>query len=95
MSSNIEFVFPVYRHIIPDFLGGDQYLFKFDNGLGASVIRHRGSYGFDQGLWEIALIRWTDNEFELDYNDYWPDVKGWQNESDINQNLRLISSYTD
>ena len=39
------------------FNGGVQKLYEFDNGYGASVIRHRGSYGYSSGLWEIAVLK--------------------------------------
>lgn len=36
--------------------GGTQRIYKFPNGYGASVIRHPGSYGFKNGLWELAVL---------------------------------------
>jgi len=36
--------------------GGTQRIYKFPNGYGASVIRHKGSYGFKSGLWELAVL---------------------------------------
>ena len=36
--------------------GGVQHTYKFPNGYGASVIRHEGSYGYSQGLWELAVL---------------------------------------
>ena len=36
--------------------GGTQRIYKFPNGYGASVIRHKGSYGFKNGLWEPAVL---------------------------------------
>ena len=36
--------------------GGTQRIYKFPNGYGASVIRHQGSYGFKNGLWELAVL---------------------------------------
>ena len=35
---------------------GHQYIFRFPNNYGASVVRNRGSYGNEQDLWEMALI---------------------------------------
>lgn len=28
----------------------------FENGYGVSVVQHSGSYGGDEGLWELAVI---------------------------------------
>lgn len=36
--------------------GGVQYRFKFDNGYGASVIKHKYSYGSEDDLWELAVL---------------------------------------
>ena len=38
-------------------LGKHQWLFKFDNGYGASVVKHFGSYGFEDDLFELAVIK--------------------------------------
>ena len=37
---------------------GDSYnhRFMFDNGYGASVIKHYGSYGYEMDLFELAVI---------------------------------------
>ena len=45
---------------------GSQYLFRFANGYGASVIKHNGSYGYTKDLWELAVIRFEDED-----NDSW------------------------
>ena len=34
-----------------------QWLFKFENNYGASVIKHYGSYGYEDDLFEIAVIK--------------------------------------
>jgi hypothetical protein len=36
--------------------GGDQWLFTFKNGYGASVVRHDFSYGGRNGLWELGVL---------------------------------------
>lgn len=42
---------------------GVQHVYKFDNGYGASVVKHDFSYGGKNGLWEIAVL----NEGDLCY----------------------------
>ena len=34
-----------------------RYVFQFENGFGASVIRGLYTYGGRQGLWELAVLR--------------------------------------
>lgn len=41
---------------------GVQMLYRFENGYGASVIRHLHSYGGEDGLWELAVIQWNDEQ---------------------------------
>lgn len=36
--------------------GGEQYVYKFPNGYGASVIRSHMSYGGSAGLFELAVL---------------------------------------
>ena len=45
--------------------GGVQKRFMFENCQGASVIKHDGSYGSENGLWELAV---TDGAGDLDYS---------------------------
>ena len=49
--------------------GGTQKVYKFENGYGVSVVRHWGSYGSKQGLWELAVIKFDDKGiFDLVYD---------------------------
>lgn len=45
-------------------LKGVQYLFRFDNEYGASVIKHGYSYGGEKDLWELAVIKYTDSLYD-------------------------------
>lgn len=58
---------------------GIQYLFKFENGYGASVIKHGGSYGHREDLWELGVIKWNEDgsDWHLTYEtDITDDVIG-------------------
>lgn len=47
------------KHVLPviedDVLGGVQWVYRFANGYGGSVINHSGSYGV-----ELAVVEWDD-----------------------------------
>lgn len=51
-------------------IGGIQRLWRFENGYGASVVQNVISYGYEQGLWELAVLRYS-GPGEIDsYLDY-------------------------
>lgn len=72
--------------------GGIQKIYKFPNGLGASVIKHEGSYGYDLDKWEIAPLG-ADGEFigqsQLEWYD---DVRGHLNDPQVDDILRHIAN---
>jgi hypothetical protein len=40
----------------------------FPNGYGVSVVRFPGSYGYQEGLYEVAVIQGTEDDYELCYD---------------------------
>ena len=75
---------------------GEQRLYRFDNGYGASVVRFTllgglaGSYGADQGLWELAVLGVDGNlVYDTGITD---DVEGWLTEDDVEAYLREIAA---
>ena len=67
----------------------------FENGYGASVACHTGSYGGDEGLYEMAL---TDDDGDVitspnDPSSSWQDVKGNLTLSEVEAYLTEISEY--
>lgn len=72
-------------------LGGVQKLYRFDNGYGASVVKNQCSYGGKKGLWELAVIRWRNNDFDLVYDTpITDDVLGYLTEEDVQKTLLQI-----
>lgn len=47
-----------------EFRGGIRRVYKFENGYGASIVRHKFSYGGDQGLWELAVLKFDGEDDE-------------------------------
>ena len=63
-------------------------------GYGASVIKFYGSYGYEQDLWELALLsnRDGDGEWHLDYTVLTEDdVLGYLTDKQVNKILKYIS----
>jgi hypothetical protein len=42
--------------------------FFFGNGYGVSVVRGPGSYGYEAGLWELAVLVGDEREYTLCYD---------------------------
>tara|TARA_B110000444_G_scaffold36962_1_gene32465 strand:- start:696 stop:971 length:276 start_codon:yes stop_codon:yes gene_type:complete len=71
---------------------GIQRIYKFDNGYGASVVKHKYSYGGDKGLWELAVIEnIKEDGFDMCYNtEITDDVIGHLNDPEVDRLLYLI-----
>ena len=71
--------------------GGVQHVFRFDNGYGASVVRHNFSYGGDNGLWELAVTEYEGDDWSLTYKTpITQDVEGYLTHSDVMSLLNKI-----
>lgn len=67
------------------------WVFKFDNNYGASVIKHYGSYGYEQDLFELAVIYWDNDKYEISYNtELTDDVIGYLTNDDVIRYLNKI-----
>ena len=77
-----------YASYVTDDSGQEQFIFHFENGYGASVIRGRHSYGGIAGLWELAVLR---DGFVYYDSPLTSDVVGWLSDEDVEQYLWRIT----
>lgn len=69
---------------------GLSYVFVFDNGYGASVIKHKYSYGNENDLFELAIL---DKNGEITYDTYITnDVLGWLTNEEVIECFKQIQS---
>jgi hypothetical protein len=60
----------------------------FDNGYGVSVIQSPNSYGGDEGLYELAVLKGNEDKFKLCYDTYiTEDVLGHLTEEQVESYL--------
>lgn len=85
----------VNKHPLGESDNDCQKIYRFDNGFGASVVHLPGSYGYSDGLSELAVIKFEskgDNSYSLTYDTpVTSDVKGWLTEEDVQLLLKQIS----
>lgn len=79
----------MYCTEINSVMGGKQYVYKFPNGYGASVIQHEGSYGFQNGLWELAVLHGEELCYDTPVTE---DVMGSLTNREVNQTLEQIQN---
>lgn len=73
--------------------GGIHAKHFFDNGYGVSVVRFPGSYGYEQDLYEVAVIKGTADNFKLCYDTpITDDVMGHRDEQDIENIMEEVAS---
>lgn len=83
----------IWRYIDSEEL---QYIFKFENGYGASVVKNIGSYGNRQDLFELTVIIFVSEfEWELYYESKITDdvdVIGYLTNDDVLELLERIKN---
>ena len=74
---------------LPD-LAGVYCRIQFDNGFGASIVKHEYSYGGKDGLYEIAVL---DSEGQITYDTpITNDVLGYLSEEDVERHVNEIKN---
>ena len=68
---------------------GLQAVMNFDNGYGVSVVKFRGSYGYGQDLWEVAILYENELTYDTDITD---DVLGYQTDEDVTDVMKKVQS---
>jgi hypothetical protein len=90
---------PIYSDV-RDISNNSQWIYKFPNGRGASVIRGPYSYGGKEGLFELAVIKFNNTASPTGWTEGWKvdystpitrDVIGWLTEEELQKKLLLIS----
>ena len=73
---------------------GGQVVHRFENGYGASVISD--GYGAREGLYELAVIKWAGENYELTYaTPITSDVLGYLSASEVEELLDRIEALTE
>lgn len=72
------------------------FRYKFHNGYGASVVRHKFSYGGTKGLFELAVLVFDKNDTILTGKICYTtpitgDVLGWLTPDEVTQYLKQIA----
>lgn len=76
----------------------EQYIYKFDNGYGASVVCQRGfgrilTYGSEEKPWELAVLKYNGEDSDLCYEtEITDDVLGYLTDEDVENYLKQIQA---
>jgi hypothetical protein len=84
---------PLYWRKVKEFhsvqiFDGIQLKYYFENGLAASVVCHKHSYGGEHGEFEVALMDYVDN---LIYHEEFIDVVGYLTFAQVDECLSKIA----
>lgn len=86
---------PIIDRPHPTGMGRFQKVYRFDNGYGASVVKFPGSYGYDRGLLELAVVKFKGegDGYALTYETpITSDVEGNLSADDVERLLDQISA---
>jgi hypothetical protein len=65
----------------------------FPNGYGVSVVQFPGSYGYEEGLYEVAILKGLEEDWEICYDTpITDDIIGYQSMEDIDNLLSQVES---
>jgi hypothetical protein len=65
----------------------------FPNGYGVSVVSFPGSYGFREGLYEVAVIKGKEDDWQICYDTHiTDDVIGHNDEKDVETIINNVQS---
>lgn len=77
-------------------LNGIRIRVWFSNGYGASCVKHRGTYGYNEGLWELAVLYGDEDNHTMAQR---PEITGddrvigWLSVSDVIRKINKISRF--
>ena len=63
-----------------DVWDGYRYVASFDNGYGISIVKHKYSYGSEDDMWEIAVMKGEEICYDTPITD---DVIGWLSPDEV------------
>lgn len=73
--------------------GGIRAQHFFSNGYGVSVVRFPGSYGYEQDLYEVAILKGNPDDFDLCYDTpITDDIMGHRDETDVENIMEEVQS---
>jgi hypothetical protein len=91
MNLELEIENPKWKYKRKERAGGVQYIFTFKNGYGASVVKFWGTYGYEEDLWELAVLKNGSLHYDNPVAD--GDVCGDLTDEEVNNLLREIESF--
>lgn len=85
--------FKEYLKIDEEYLGGPHKVYKFPNNYGASVIKNPYSYGGKENLWEVGVVFFDGDHYELTYSTpITGDVLGYLTDEEVENTLEQIKN---